>query len=110
MCGIVGFVNMAPGTGSEAVLRRMADRIRHRGPDDAGSYIDGCAFLGHRRLSIVDVAGGHQPMSNRSGSVWTIYNGEVFNHAELRPALEKAGYQYDSRSDTETILHAYELY
>jgi len=88
----------------------MTDAIRHRGPDDSGFFSDGCAFLGHRRLSIIDVAGGHQPMSNRSGSVWIIYNGEVFNHTELRPALEKAGYQYDSRSDTETILHAYESY
>ena len=85
----------------------MTHAIRHRGPDDSGFFNDGCAFLGHRRLSIIDVAGGHQPMSNRAGSIWTIYNGEVFNHAELRPSLEKAGCQYDSRSDTETILHAY---
>ena len=108
MCGIVGFVNMAPGTGSEAVLRRMADRIRHRGPDDAGSYIDGHAFLGHRRLSIIDVAGGHQPMSNESGSTWITYNGEIFNHAEIRAQLERAGHHYRTRSDTETIIHAYE--
>src|SRR6478672_7792004 len=110
MCGIAGFVTDAPIPGSEGILRRMTDAIRHRGPDDSGFFSDGCAFLGHRRLSIIDVAGGHQPMSNRSGSVWIIYNGEVFNHTELRPALEKAGYQYDSRSDTETILHAYESY
>ena len=110
MCGITGFVTEAPVPGSDGILRRMTDAIRHRGPDDSGFFSDGCAFLGHRRLSIIDVAGGHQPMANRSGSACIIYNGEVFNHADLRPSLEKAGYQYESRSDTETILHAYELY
>ena len=88
----------------------MTDRIRHRGPDDSGYYSDDHAFLGHRRLSIVDVAGGHQPMTNESGSLWIIYNGEIFNHADLRPALEQAGHRYTTRCDTETILHAYEQY
>ncbi len=110
MCGIAGFVTAAPGTGSEAVLRRMMDRIQHRGPDDSGLHSDRHAFLGHRRLSIVDLAGGHQPMSNESGSVWIIYNGEIFNHAVLRPDLERAGHRYLTRSDTETIVHAYEEY
>ena len=108
MCGIAGFVTVEAGAGSETVLRRMTDRIRHRGPDDAGYYCDSHAFLGHRRLSIVDLAGGHQPMSNEAGTLWITYNGEIFNHAELRPELERAGHVYASRSDTETILHAYE--
>lgn len=108
MCGIAGFVTVTPDAGSEAVLRRMCDRIRHRGPDDQGRYHDRHAFLGHRRLSIIDVAGGHQPMSDESGSVWITYNGEIFNHALLRPDLERAGHVYTTRCDTETVVHAYE--
>ena len=110
MCGIAGYVTTTPGTGSETVLRRMTDRIRHRGPDDAGVYVDDFAFLGHRRLSIVDVAGGHQPMPNESGSIWITYNGEIFNHAEVREDLQRAGHRYANRSDTETVVHAYEQY
>ena len=110
MCGIAGFVTTSPRTGSEAVLHRMTDRISHRGPDDAGYYIDDHAFLGHRRLSIVDVAGGHQPMPNETKSLWLIYNGEIFNHADVRPELEAAGHRYKSHCDTETIIHAYEQY
>ncbi|HXP88007.1 MAG TPA: asparagine synthase (glutamine-hydrolyzing) [Bryobacteraceae bacterium] len=112
MCGIAGFVTIvpdaAPGAGGEAVLRRMTGRLRHRGPDDSGFYSDGRAFLGHRRLSIIDVAGGHQPVSNENGSVWITYNGEIFNHAAIRPRLERAGHRYVSKSDTETVVHAYE--
>lgn len=110
MCGIAGFVTIAPNTGSEAVLRRMTDRLRHRGPDDSGLYTCSHAFLGHRRLSIVDVASGHQPMRNETGSNWLIYNGEIFNHASIRVELERAGRKYATRSDTETILHAYAQY
>jgi asparagine synthase (glutamine-hydrolysing) len=88
----------------------MTDAIRHRGPDGAGYYRDPFACLGHRRLSIIDVAGGHQPMSNEDGALWITYNGEIFNHAELRPPLELAGHQYRTRCDTETIVHAYEQY
>ncbi|HEV8041220.1 MAG TPA: asparagine synthase (glutamine-hydrolyzing) [Bryobacteraceae bacterium] len=108
MCGIAGFVTIAPASGSEATLARMTDAIRHRGPDDSGYYHDQWAHLGHRRLSIIDAAGGHQPMSNAARTHWITYNGEVFNHADLRPALEAAGHGYISRSDTETVLHAYE--
>jgi asparagine synthase (glutamine-hydrolysing) len=110
MCGIAGFVNLAPASGADVVLRRMTSAIAHRGPDDSGFYHDSQAFLGFRRLSIIDVAGGHQPMANESGSHWIIYNGEIFNHAEIRPDLERAGHQYKTRCDTETILHAYEEY
>ena len=88
----------------------MLDVIRHRGPDGHGVYEDGIAFLGHRRLSIIDVAGGHQPMSNESGSVWITFNGEIFNQSSIRPELERAGHRYVSRCDTETIVHAFEEY
>ncbi|MEO7144283.1 MAG: asparagine synthase (glutamine-hydrolyzing) [Bryobacteraceae bacterium] len=110
MCGIVGFVLTKPAGGAEAILQRMTGAIRHRGPDDSGFYHDDWAHLGHRRLSIIDVAGGHQPMPNETESHWIIYNGEVFNHADLRPALEGAGHRYGTHCDTETILHAYEEY
>jgi asparagine synthase (glutamine-hydrolysing) len=108
MCGIAGFVAVTPGSDSESILRRMAASIRHRGPDDTGYYNDQNAFLGHLRLSIIDVEGGHQPMPNESRDCWITYNGEIFNHAILRPDLERAGHVYTSRCDTETILHAYE--
>jgi asparagine synthase (glutamine-hydrolysing) len=110
MCGIAGFVTTASNTGSSAVLRRMLDRIRHRGPDDSGVFTDDHAFLGHRRLSIVDLSGGHQPMANETDSVWLTYNGEIFNHASLGPDLESHGHRYVSHCDTETIIHAYEQY
>lgn len=88
----------------------MLDVITHRGPDGHGIHEDGPAFLGHRRLSIIDVAGGHQPMSNEAASVWITFNGEIFNHADLRPKLQAAGHHYTTRCDTETIVHAYEQY
>ncbi|HLY20541.1 MAG TPA: asparagine synthase (glutamine-hydrolyzing) [Bryobacteraceae bacterium] len=110
MCGIAGFVTRAPASQPDSVLTRMADAIRHRGPDDAGYYRDPFAALGHRRLSIIDVRDGRQPMSNEDGALWITYNGEIFNHAGLRPALEQAGHRYRTRCDTETILHAYEQY
>src|SRR5262249_51772124 len=94
----------------EQILRRMMDAIHHRGPDDSGVHCSAPAYLGFQRLSIIDVAGGHQPMCNEDGSVWLIFNGEMFNHAGLRRPLEEAGYGYTTRSDSETILHAYEQY
>ncbi len=93
---------------SASTLARMADAIHHRGPDDLGYYHDARAHLAQRRLSIIDVQGGHQPMSNETGSLWITFNGEIYNHAALRPALEQAGHRYQTRSDTETILHAFE--
>jgi asparagine synthase (glutamine-hydrolysing) len=86
----------------------MTDVITHRGPDDCGYYHDEHAHLGHRRLSIVDVAAGHQPMPNETRSHWIVYNGEIFNHADIRPQLEQAGHRYKTRCDTETIIHAFE--
>jgi asparagine synthase (glutamine-hydrolysing) len=110
MCGIAGFVNLAGNRASAADLKRMLDVISHRGPDGHGIHEDGTAFLGHRRLSIIDVAGGNQPMPNEDRSVWLTYNGEIFNHAAIRPKLEQAGHRYATRCDTETIVHAYEEY
>jgi asparagine synthase (glutamine-hydrolysing) len=114
MCGIAGFVNLTTSARSPRELaqdlKQMTDAIRHRGPDGQGFHDDGVAFLGHRRLSIIDVAGGHQPMSNETGSLWITFNGEIFNHAAIRPKLEQAGHQYVTRCDTETIVHAYEEY
>jgi asparagine synthase (glutamine-hydrolysing) len=110
MCGIAGFVTRTPDAPPDSLLTRMTDIIRHRGPDACGYYRDPFASLGHRRLSIIDVSAGQQPMSNEDGSLWITYNGEIFNHTELRPALEQAGHRYRTRCDTETILHAYEQY
>src|SRR6267378_3808922 len=109
MCGIVGIVKLNPQeTVDEARLKRMRDVLRHRGPDGEGLWIDGPVGLGMRRLAIVDVAGGHQPMANEDETVWIVYNGEVYNHAALRPDLERHGHCYRTRSDTETIVHMYE--
>jgi asparagine synthase (glutamine-hydrolysing) len=110
MCGIAGFVTNSERDRDQATLARMTGLLRHRGPDDSGLWTDGVAFLGHRRLSIVDLAAGHQPMSNEDGNLQIIFNGEIFNHESIRRELERAGHIYRSRSDTETILHAYEQY
>src|SRR6202522_323834 len=110
MCGVAGFATTEPGHPSPAVLGRMTDAIRHRGPDDSGSFQDEFASLGHRRLSIVDLALGSQPLCNESRDVWIVFNGEIFNHADLRPGLEQKGHRYATHSDTETIVHAYEQY
>lgn len=88
----------------------MNDKIIHRGPDSDGYYLAGNVGLAMRRLSIIDVAGGHQPVSNEDDSVWLVFNGEIYNHAELRPGLEAKGHKYRSHSDTETIIHLYEEY
>ena len=107
MCGVAGFVTTRPASGSVVHLGRMTEALRHRGPDDFGFYHDEWAHLGHRRLSIVDLAGGHQPMANPANTLSITYNGELYNHSELRPALERAGHRFHTRSDTETILEAY---
>jgi asparagine synthase (glutamine-hydrolysing) len=88
----------------------MRDVITHRGPDDEGLYLNGPVGLGHRRLSIVDVAAGHQPMTNEDGSLHIVYNGEIYNHADFRAELEARGHTYSTHCDTETILHLYEEY
>jgi len=109
MCGIAGIVRFDPReTVDEARLKRMRDVLRHRGPDGEGLWLDGPVGLAHRRLSIVDVPGGHQPMSNEDDTLWITFNGEIYNHAALRPGLESGGHRYRTRCDTETILHLYE--
>src|SRR5256712_4345692 len=109
MCGIVGIVNLDPReTVDEALLKRMRDVLRHRGPDGEGLWAEGPVGFGHRRLAIVDVAGGQQPMANEDESCWIVYNGEIYNHAALRPGPEARGHHYRTRSDTETIIHLYE--
>jgi len=110
MCGIAGYVTIAPEDSPKAILRRMTDRIAHRGPDGFGYYEDLHAHLGHRRLSIIDLATGQQPMTNASESLWVSYNGEIFNHLALRQELQNLGHEYRTRCDTETILHAYRQY
>src|ERR1700754_3707329 len=110
MCGING-IALSSRSRREfdvRVLERMRDVIAHRGPDDAGVCVDGRVGLGHRRLSIVDVAAGHQPMTNEDGSLQVVYNGEIYNHADYREELEAAGHVYRTHCDTETILHLYE--
>jgi asparagine synthase (glutamine-hydrolysing) len=108
MCGIAGFVDLARQPDPDGVLGRMTGAIQHRGPDDFGYHSDESVRLGHRRLSIIDLATGHQPMANEDSTLWIVYNGEIFNHAALRAGLEQAGHRYQTHSDTETILHAYE--
>src|SRR2546428_109215 len=109
MCGIVGIIKLnARETVDEARLKRMRDVLRHRGPDGEGLWIGGPVGLGMRRLAIVDVLGGRQPMANEDETIWIVYNGEIYNHAALRPGLEARGHRYRTRSDTETILHLYE--
>ncbi len=110
MCGITGISWTREAAGvDDATLRRMTDALAHRGPDDAGYYRSerGCA-LGHRRLSIIDLAGGHQPLSNEDGTVWIAFNGEIYNYRELQPVLEAQGHVFRTASDTETIVHLYE--
>ena len=109
MCGIAGIVASDYLRDDErARLTGMRDVLRHRGPDDAGLYCDDFAGLAHRRLSIVDLAQGHQPLANEDGTVHVVFNGEIYNHADIRPGLEAAGHRYRTRCDTETIVHAYE--
>ena len=113
MCGIAGFVGDVRNGGFDhrnaaAVLESMCEAIRHRGPDDQGTIIKGTAALGMRRLSIIDLSGGHQPMSGEDESVTIVFNGEIYNYLEIEPLLEARGHRFKSRSDTEAIVHAYE--
>src|SRR5580704_17492395 len=109
MCGIVGIV-AAPGGSlpNVAVVQAMKAALTHRGPDDEGSYCDEQAMLGTRRLSIIDLAGGHQPVHNEDGSVQAVFNGAICNYRELRAALEARGHRFYTHSDTEVIVHGYE--
>ncbi len=111
MCGIAGVVYRDQGVQvSTGDLRRMCDTLVHRGPDDEGFFVDGGVGLGMRRLSIIDLAGGHQPMCNEDGRIWIIFNGEIYNFPDLRKELERLGHRFATHSDTEAIVHAYEEY
>ena len=119
MCGITGALWFDQSKAIEpAILDRMVDSLEHRGPDDRGTHTESLAqdagglvpgvSLGFRRLSIIDLEGGHQPMSNEDGSVWMVFNGEIYNYRELRKRLEGSGHQFRTDSDSETIIHLYE--
>jgi asparagine synthase (glutamine-hydrolysing) len=109
MCGISGiFEYERKEPIAREVVHRMNESLRHRGPDDEGIYVAAGIGLGHRRLSIIDLAGGHQPLSNEDGSVWVLLNGEIYNYPELRPELLSRGHTFATRSDTEAIVHLYE--
>src|SRR5690349_6631162 len=109
MCGIAGYFALTPRSlAPREVLGRMVEAVRHRGPDDGGLYYDGRAALGHRRLSIIDLSGGKQPLATADANLWVTFNGEIFNYVELREELLARGAAFRTKSDTETILHAYQ--
>src|SRR5262245_52435777 len=117
MCGIVAVADFSGLVPDEARLLHMCDAIRHRGPDDRGivrlprtasGRREPAAGLGSQRLSIIDLAGGHQPIANEDQTVWTVLNGEIYNFQELRKRLEASGHRFATRSDTEVIVHLYE--
>ena len=110
MCGIVGIVRNDGKAVDEAVLSRMCTAIRHRGPDDDGFYFNAPVGLGMRRLSIIDIAGGQQPIHNQDRTAWIVFNGEIYNYLELREKLEKLGHAFYTNSDTEVVVHAYDQY
>jgi asparagine synthase (glutamine-hydrolysing) len=106
ICGIFNFESHAPA--DRAALKRATDAMAHRGPDDEGFYVDGEMGLGNRRLSIIDLPGGHQPIANEDRTIWITFNGEIYNYRELRPVLESRGHKFQTSTDTETIIHLYE--
>lgn len=112
MCGIVGIISFSdsPDRPSRESLESMIHAIRHRGPDEFGMYRDSHAGLGHARLSLIDIATGQQPMTNEDGTLWIVFNGEIFNYIELRDELERVGHRFRTHSDTEVIIHAYEAW
>src|SRR5437016_4147323 len=109
MCGICGIFEPKRETLIERrVVKAMADTIQHRGPDDEGFYCAPGIGLGHRRLSIIDLEGGHQPLSNEDNTVWIVFNGEIYNFEDLNRQFLSTGHTFKTRSDTETIIHLYE--
>lgn len=109
MCGIAGLLHTDPrGSASPETVHRMCETIVHRGPDDEGIYVRGPVGLGMRRLSIIDLAGGHQPIHNEDQSIWIVFNGEIYNFPELRRGLEQNGHRFYTNTDTEAIVHLYE--
>src|SRR3990170_4341803 len=104
MCGIAGILRFDGSSVPDTIIRKMTDSLHHRGPDDEGYHFDKGVALGHRRLSIVDLtAAGHQPMCNENGSIWLIYNGEIYNYREITSELRTKGHVFKSRTDSEVI-------
>src|SRR5882724_11845642 len=107
MCGIAGFL-LREGNADHALAQAMCDQIRHRGPDDEGIRVEGGCAIGMRRLSIIDLNTGHQPMCNEDRSIWVVFNGEIYNYQDLRKELIAQGHRFETSSDTETLVHLYE--
>src|SRR5580692_7870780 len=107
MCGIAGQL-LRDRKAELAEIRSMCDQIRHRGPDDEGYHLDGGCGLGMRRLSVIDLSTGHQPISNEDGTITVVYSGEIYNFAEIREELIGFGHHFTSHTDTEVIVHGYE--
>src|SRR3990172_4358156 len=106
MCGICGiYLKQRQGTIEPELLIRMRDVMAHRGPDASGSYSNESVGLAHRRLSILDVQGSYQPLDNEDGSVWVVFNGEIYNYRALRKVLQQRGHQFKTNGDTEVIVH-----
>src|SRR5512140_1470478 len=112
MCGIAGCLTLRRGGPPPSIeaVSLMVGALRHRGPDEFGLYRDRVAALGHARLSIIDLSTGQQPLSNEDGTLWVVFNGEIFNYVELREELEALGHRFRTRSDTEVIVHAFEAW
>src|SRR4051812_35728449 len=108
MCGIAGIIDLKGRGVERPLLERICDRMAHRGPDDSGYYFHRDAALGQRRLSIIDLSTGKQPMGNEDGTVWVTFNGEIYNFQGLRETLQRQGHRFATQSDTEVIVHAYE--
>src|SRR5437764_3102916 len=108
LCGIAGIVNLDGAGVDSTLLARMNDRIRHRGPDEEGTYLHANVGLAMRRLAIIDLAGGQQPIANEDRTCWIVFNGEIYNYRELKSRLENLGHRFRTDCDTETIIHAYE--
>src|SRR5271156_2639404 len=109
MCGICGKLNFEKGVGVKpGLIRTMMDTIRHRGPDDEGLHIASEVGLGFRRLSIIDLSHGHQPLSNEDVTIWIVFNGEIYNYRELRSFLVSKGHVFETQTDTVVIVHLYE--
>src|SRR5215470_18877222 len=110
MCGIAGLLSLAGKPVSEAEVQSMCDAMVHRGPNDDGYYAGSDIVLGMRRLSIIDLDGGRQPVRNEDGTIWVVFNGEIYNFKTLRKLLERQGHRFYTDTDTEVIVHLYEQY
>ena len=110
MCGIAGVLSLAGKPVAQEEVEAMCDAMVHRGPNDAGYYVANDAVIGMRRLSIIDIDGGHQPVHNEDRTVWVVFNGQIYNFKSLRTSLERQGHCFYTDTDTEVIVHLYEQY